>query len=333
MRVDRKSLLQKLLMVEPGTSKQETIQQSACVVLRRGRFYTLSQEIACSAPSGLPAEMEGAVRAEKLIEVLRQMPVDDVDVELGEKVLTIKAPRRRLRVAMEDETVLPVGEVELPKEWQALDEDFSEAVDLVHRCTKKAGDDFLSQCVHVCPEWLEASDNDRLIRYRVKVPVVEPVLVRGSSLKEMAELGMTKGAATDSWLHFRNPLGLRVSVRKFAQESYPDLSPFLRVRGAKVVLPKGLKLAADVAGVFQDDRGHVRLQFTNGELTVTGRCAEGEYTERCRLRYQGPDMAFLVPGKIVAELAERYTRCELTDQSFRVNGGKFIYCTSLEITK
>ncbi len=332
MKLNRKEFLHKLLCVEPGVNKQETtIPQTSCIVMRRGRFYSYSQEIACSTLSGLDVEIDGAIRAEKLIAMLEQLPDEEITVVLENNVFKVStATKHRAKFAMEEEVLLPVDEVERPKDWVLLHEDFTEAVDLVHRCTRKK-DVLAKECVHINKDWLESSDDVRMIRYTVPTFVKDSILVRGEAIKKMVPLGMTKGCETANWLHFRNPMGLRMSIRKFEMEEYPPLGDFLKMRGTKVVLPKGLEQVSSMAGLFVEEDGNIHVSIKAGELTVQGISVEGEYGHTRKSKYEGPDLDFLVPPKLIAELVHKHTQCEVTSSTLRVNGGKYIYATALEM--
>ena len=336
MKVNRKDLLRKLLCVEPGISKKETIHQSSCVVLRRGRFYSLSTEIACSITSGLPTDIEGAVRAEKLIAMLESYPDDEIDLDIQAKTLSLKGTRRRTNFPMEDVVLLPVSEVELPdaKNWQKLHLDYSEAVSLVHRCTTKNSkpeDGFIKTCVHIHPEFLEASDAKRFIRFPLPNFVQKPLLMRGETIKVMCQLGMTKGQETESWLHFRNPMGLRLSLRKITLEGYPDFSPFLEIRGKKVKFPKGLAEVAMRAGILEDEQGDIKLSLTKEKILVNGKSVLGEHEEECATKYLGEPISFMIEPKLIGELIDQGSETRVSDTCLRVDGDKFVYLTSLEI--
>ena len=331
MKLDRRELLQRLLAVSPGIVKSGTT-QSDCIVLRKGRFYTLSKEIACSLVSGLEPDVEGAVQADRLIELLKQMPDQDVDINIEKGILHLSGlgKARRAKIPMESEILLPVGSVELPKAYTRLSEGFAEAVDLVISCTKKRGE-FLHECLHIHPKYIEASDNIQMARWDIETFVPKSVLVRGQSLKAITQLGMTKGAMTESWLHFVNPMGLRVSVCQWAMEKYPKLDDFLNLRGEKVVLPKLLAGAAMRAGIFaEEDSIGVKLNG-DGRVLLESKCGAGEYQEEKVLKYDGPELRFSVPYKLIAKLVEKHNGIEVTECSLRVNGGKYIYATSLEM--
>jgi hypothetical protein len=335
LKVNRMDFLAKLLMVEPGIAARETIQQSSCVILKRKRLYTLSMEIACSLLSGLPEDMEGAVRAEKLVALLKLLPDEEVDISIVDKILHIKGRRKATyKIPMEAEIVLPVDEVERPINWSELDGDFSESVDLAQRCTiKKTDEGFAKVCIHCHPKWLESCDNRRMIRYPIKTFVKSPVLVRGETFKSIVQMGMTKGCETDNWLHFKNPSGLRMSLRKYNVESYPDLATFLNIRGRKVSFPKGLKEVAERVGLFAEKDLRLTLDDSKHALIVEGRSVEGEGYEECKMKWDGDKISFLVPPKMLAELVTKHAECEVTEASLRVDGGKYVFCSALEMVK
>ena len=328
MKINRESFLQKLLLVEPGISTKETIQQSSCVVFLKGRLYTLSQETACSIPSELPSDWEFAIRAEKLIALLKSMKDEEIELNYS-KTLNIKG-QGKARLNTEERILLPVSEVELPKkdDWQELHEDFAEAVDLVCKCTKRRSE-FQKECIHITKSWLESSDNMKMIRYSVPTFIRKSVLVRGESIKVIVQLGMTKAAETSNWLHFKNPTGLRLSVRQFGLEEYPRLEDFLKMRGKRVTFPKGLVDAATRAAIFCEDGNSLKVSISEERLLVEGRSVQGEYLESRKVKYVGAPLAFWIPAKLISELVKEHSNAEVTDYTIRVDGGKYVYCASL----
>lgn len=327
--VDRKEMLHRLLCVEPGTSKQESVQQSNCVVFAKGRLYTFSPMLSCAIPSQLPKDIQGAVNAEKIVSLLKNLPDDLIEMQFEEAVLSIRGHGRWSKLPLQQEMLLPLDHVTLPKTWLPLPANFATAVDLTAACCRRKGD-FCQACIAVWPQWLEASDNTRLARYEMTVPVQEPLLIRGESLKVITDLGMTRIGETDDYLHFANPLGLRVSVRKFLMEDYPDLTPFLALRGQPITFPKGLEKAAETAALFLDDGGSVRVAVQEGELTITAISSEGEYGEDKVLKYDGPDMTFNCSPKLLGQLVREFNSLEVTPVTLRADGGGYTLVISLE---
>lgn len=334
MKLQRVDLLKRLLAVSPGLTPQDTTSQSSCVVFRKGRLYTLNREIACSITSNMDEACEGAIAARKLIDLLKKLPEDDIQLEVQKDKLIIKGPRKVSKLTLEAEIKMPFGSVELPKVWIPINGDFAQAVDLVFRCTRKKSPDFAKTCVHIHPKHLEASDNTKMARWTMPTFVQKSVLVRGTTIKAMVPLGMTKACETQNWLHFRNPFGLRVSLRKFPVENYPKLDQFLTIRGQRVTFPKGLADAADRAGIVLDDTdGSVKVSISEDKAVVSGFGMAGEISEEKGIEYSGPAMTFLIPPKLIAELVEQQTSCEVSDVCLRVAGEHYIYLTSLEVQR
>ena len=332
MKINRKDLLNALQMVESGISRTDTILQSSCVVMRRGWFYTLSREIACAMSSGLPIEIDAAIKADKLIDVLRKIKDEEVFVTGSIESLSIKGSGRS-KLTLEADVTLPVDMVERPAKtaWQKLAPDFAEAVDLAVQCTRRKDDRWIKTCVHITSDWIEASDDNKMIRYPIKTFVTDPILVRGTSIKTIIDLGMTVGAETEYWLHFRNPLGLRVSVQKFPEESYPDLSLFAAIRGRRIVFPKTLSSSAEIAEVFTDEEKGIKISLAKRSLVVYSRNSDGEYEEAMDIEYEGDSFNFQIPPKLIAELVSKFTECEITESTIRVDGKKFVYVAALGV--
>jgi len=326
--ISRRDFLQRLLMVKPGISARESLQQSSCVIFRKGRLYTMNQEVSCSIPSALDTGVEGALRADKLMDLLQSLDDDEMEVGQVGKTLLLSGKNKEAKLVMEMEIVLPLEGVELPKVYQPLSPDFAEAVKLVKVCTKKKSD-FALETLHMTPKFLEASDNSRIIRYSVPTFTTGEVLARADSLSSMTQLGMLEAAETENWLHFRNSLKLRVSVRKFAVQKYPDLSQFLKLRGERVVFPPAMQVAVARAGIMAEES--VRVSLSNEGLTVLGQAAGGTYRETISYdKYVGPAITFSLPSKMLLEALEKSSTCEVTDCSLRVAGEKYTFVAAIE---
>lgn len=332
MQIEREVLLNQLESIKAGLSPREIIEQSSCFVFDEGKVMTYNDEIACSQDSCL--KIKGAVQAEPLIAVLSKLPNDVVDIEMGEGELRIKAGARNAGVRMEAEVLLPIDSVEKPKKWNALPENFGDAIYIVSQCAGKDESQFVITCVHITSEFVEACDNYQLSRYPIGIPIKNKCLVRAASLKHICDLDMTEFAETRTWLHFRNPAGLVLSCRK-AQDDYPTLDSHLDVSGSPTTLPKGLAEATAVASIFSSenaDNDDVMINLSpkkGGMLRIKGEGASGWYTETKRIKYSGPAMKFVIAPKLFTELTKRHNECVINQNQLAVNTGKFIYVTSL----
>lgn len=343
MKINRKKWLAELEAVAPGLDLRGMVEeQSTCFVFRDGRVITYNNEVACSAASSL-AGVDGAVQADPLMKLLRKLKEDEVDVSVGDGKLLVKGKGRRAGVTMEADVTLPVESIDEPERWRKLPEGFVEAVDVVRRCAGTDESRFVLTCVHVCPEWVEATDDFQIIRYPIKTGfkwtkteedgVFQGVLVRRESLRHLAAAGVTEFGLTEDWLHFRNPDGLTLSCRRYPGK-YPRLDDALDVDGVAVTLPEGLAEAVEKAGIFSgdDEAGdQVSVELRDGRLRLEGHGTSGWYEERRRIEYEGKPVKFRIEPELLIEIVRRADVWRVAEGRLRVDGGKFTYVSCTDI--
>lgn len=332
MNVNREIFLQALESVQPGLSSKRMIEQDDCFILRNGAISTYNDEIYCRIPGPLLKDMEAAVLAKPLLEQLRRWKEEEIGIELNDSELILTGKGRKTGIRTEGEITLPVHLVEKPKSWNELPEHFAEAVAMVGQCALSAGD-FETVCIHVHPDWIEASDKVQICRWKMKTGIKESILIRRDSIKHIANLGMTEFAETEAWLHFKSASGLRLSCRRYVSD-YPDLTKFLKVDGQPTVLPRGLAEAAEKAEVFtaeNADTNQVMIDLRPGKLRIRGQGISGWYSEIKKIKYDGEPLRFLMSPGLLSELVKRTNDCEIAPGVLRVNGAGYVYVTCLGV--
>ena len=330
MKINREELLNQLESVLPGLSQREIIEQSSCFVFLDGQVITYNDEISCSHESCL--DIKGAIVAMPLINILRKLPDEILEVSTTKKELLIKGKsRRRISIRLEVEIELPIESIKKPKKWKDLPDDFADAISMVKSCAGKNETEFTMTCIHLTPEYIEACDNYQAARFMTEMDLKKDVLVRKESLKYIISLDMTEFGETKSWIHFRNSTGLVLSCRRFV-EDYQSLSKILKVKGEPTILPKGLKEAAERAMVFsaensEDSRVTINLQ--KGRLTIKGEGASGWFKEDKKVKYNGSDLSFTIDPTLLIDLVQRHNKCQISKKQLIVRVGKFKYTTVL----
>lgn len=333
MKTSRESLLSLLDGVSPGLSDKDLIEQATCFAFSGGLVVTNNDETYCVATHPFGDKFTGAVPAKPLLEILRKLPDDEIDVTMGESGLILKGKGgRRGEIRREAEVLLDVSKLERPDKWSPLPEDFVEAVDLVQSCCSRDGE-ISEVCVHVHSKWIEACDSVQLCRYRVKTGVKQPVLLRRESVRHVVTLGMTEFAEGNSWFHFRNANGLQLSCRRYL-EDYPDWTEYLKVDGEKVDLPKGLKETLERASIFLDgtdeEQRKVRVELLPGKLRITGTGVHGRWSEPKKTNYEGRPLSFLASPTMLTELSAKHNACEAAEDRIKVDGGKWRFIACLD---
>src|SRR5690606_21996712 len=108
-------------------------------------------------------------------------------------------------------------------------------------------------CVHIQPDYIEACDRFQIARYNLKSGLENEILIRADSLMKIVSFDMTEVSESQTWVHFRNPSGLTISIRKYLGD-YTNLDQFLVSEGTeKVVLPGDIRDAVEKAEVFTGD--------------------------------------------------------------------------------
>lgn len=329
MRINRSDLLARLESMVPGLSPQDVIEQSSCLVFRDKYVYTFNDEIGVRARS--PLGITGAVAAAPLLALLRKLPEDEVEISVSGGELLITGKHRRAGVRLEAEILLPIDAIETPRQWVPLPPEFPEAVGMVEQCAGRDEEKFFLTCVHITPKWLEACDELQATRYNLKTGFSGPTLVRRNSIRHVTTMGATEFCETPTWVHFRNPDRVVLSIRRFV-EDYPDLSEILAVDGQPTDLPRGLADAVERADVFASenaDADSVLIELRPGKLTLTADSASGWYSEPRRVTYAGESLAFCVVPKILAAIVRKHSSAIITPARLKVDGGKFSYVTCL----
>ena len=327
MKINREELLKRLEAVAPGLTQKEVIEQSSCLVFDEGRVMTFDDEVACSID--VPLKVTGAVQGSNLLTLLRKMKEDDVEVTAKDGELQIKGRGRRSGIRMEAEVLLPVEAIETPNKWKKLPEDFIEAVGIVGGAVSTDESQWDLTCVHIHPEWVEATDNFQISRYPLKTRLKESWMVRQKALKHIMGTGMNEFSETESWVHFRNPTGLVLSCRRY-EKKYPDLTGYLNVKGTKTVLPGGLAEALDKAQIFSSensDVNQVQVSLRPGRIELRGEGPNGWYVERQKTKYDGEPLSFNILPRLLLEITKRAKECVVAEGRLKVDTGKFVYLT------
>lgn len=336
IRVNRGEFLQRLEAVVPGLSVKGILEQSASFVFREGMVITFNGEVACRAKSGLPDDFTGAVVAKPLLSMLHELPEDVLDISPTTDKFWVYGVGKRTAIRMDTKILLPISKVEKPEGWKKLPEDFGEAVAIVQECAGKDESKTAMTCLHIHPKWIEACDNYQLTRYRMKMPLDKPILVKRDSVKHVSALDMTKFCETKAWIHFRNPTGLVLSCLRYVND-FPDMAALLKDDdGRPTKLPPRLSDTAKRAAILSSeikDENELLITLKHGQMFVRGVGTSGFHEECPKLPYDGPEMTFQISPKLLIEITKRHTECTVSPMRMMVNGGRWKYVTSLSRPK
>ena len=329
-KIQREEFLNKLEMVKSGLSPREFIEQSSCFCFQGGSVYTFNDEVACQMEIG--ADITGAVQATALLDILGKLKDEELAVEENkEGELEFIGKRKRFGLTKEAEIFLPIDRVEVPEKWRPLPKEFTEAVAMVQHCVSTDESKFLLTCIHISPEFVESCDNFQVMRCALDLGLKGSVLVRGSSLKDLATLAMSKVALTKTWIHFKNEQGLVYSCRRYV-EDYPNLDDLMECKGHSIALPKSMGEASERAAVFAVDPSgetQVRVSLVEGKVRVRGEGVQGWYQELSKVAYDGPPLDFLISPVLFKQICQNHSQATISKDRLSVTGAQWTYVTIL----
>lgn len=336
-KINRENFLHALESATPGLSPREIIEQSSCFILKGGMVATYNDEISCKGPSGLGEEFEGAVRADKLLTMLRKLPEEELTLTQENGELTILGKGRKVDLAMESEILLPVDSVDKPGKWRKLPTEFSEAINMVQSCASADQSTFALTCVHVHQNWVEAFDGFQACRWKLETGVAEPYLVRAASVKHITSLGMSEISESKNWLHFKNASGLVISIRRDLSEYPQDVGKSIRklddgTYGNAVQLPKGMAEEADRAAEFSSensDANYLIVELRPGKVRIKGVGVTGRYLAGKKLNWSGPEIQFVIAPTLLSKIVTDHSESYISPGRLLVSGGNWKYAAYL----
>lgn len=334
-RVNRESFLSVLNRVQAGLSKRNFVEQSSCIVFQDGWAATYNDEVCVQTKvEGLPEDFVGAVTARELIEYLMGIGDDEITLSLEKGRLWVRGARKRAWFRRQEEIVLPIDQIDLPEQWYTLPEKFIEAVTQVKDAVGTDEESFLTVCIHLTPEYIEASDQRQALRYYLDMPISEPFLVRSSSLSQVLPLEPQKIGETPSWVHLRNKLVIFSCRRSLEHYSVTDsITEALKFVGEPATLPKGAAEAAKLGSVFtkeDKDNDKITVKIGDGRMTVIGEGVRGgSIADLVMGDYRGPDLSFRIMPKMLEQLIAKHTTVEIGPGRLAVKGESWNYITVL----
>jgi DNA polymerase III sliding clamp (beta) subunit (PCNA family) len=332
MKIQRKEFLRHLESCAPGLSSTENIEQSDCFLFSNGKVYTFNDEVLCQQDTIV--NFRCAAPAKPLLETLRKLTEEEIDIEYKDDRLVIKCANvRQIKLNVHPEVIPHYEAVDAAGEWADVPPVFADALAMAADSAAKDSEAWELTCVELSPRGLQATDAFQAIRYKLDCPISKPTLIKRSACGAVNGLGVAALAESEGWLHFKTYTGLQVAVRTYSG-SLPDLSDAFRSESeASVRLPSCLLDALQKATAFLADTGtgkQAQFRLKPGKIMVRGQNESGIYEEVRDVQYDGPARAFGINPKYVQTLLKHDYPVSLTQTALRIRGESFVFLTSME---
>jgi len=265
---NRLDLLTVLDSLKPGLSNRE----ETSYLFMKDRIATYNDELCLVAD--YPIGFEGSVRAEELYKLLMKTSAKEINLDLEEQQLKVKAGKSSFGLAYREgseiqEKVESLKHKEL--KWRPLSKELKDAMVL---CSFSASKDMTKPAltgVYVGGGEVLSSDNYRISWYKVEEGIRRSFLVPATSIVHLIGYEMKEYCLMDSWIHFSDGK-LHFSARLLSEEFPTKAREFFPEETEEgFELPKELSGVLDKAMVLlQDDfllDKAVKLTFTEKDVS------------------------------------------------------------------
>lgn len=339
--LNRTRFLSNLQAILPGMAPKGIIQQSKCVVFIDGMMVTFNGELCCRVKSGLSSKFIGGVTIKPLIDALDLLDADKIEVTATESEFIITADGDQNGMVMEQSVDLPFDKVEEAETWHKLPKAFIDGVSMVEGCASHDQNSFAKTCLQIHPKWVEAYDNKHMGRFRVKIGLKDKFLVRRDAIRHIVTLDMNEYATTENWIHFRNPVGVIYSCRKYESKNFHNLTEMINMeQETPLVFPKTIDQKIKRAENWSkenEDTNYIEVQLEPGKVRLKGCGINGWFKGKDSVRYKGDKKWFYVPPKILFELIKKNVECKIDLSNDRprlkIDSPRFTYVTMLSTRK
>lgn len=333
MKIDRSVFLATLETVSMGLSRREILEQSSSFIFHEGYVLAFNDEMLVRHKS--PLDIEAVAPANDLLRILAKFPDEEIDITFKRGELVIKGKKRSAGLTCDVEILLPLDAVPTPDKWHELTEGTAL---FLQQAAQACGEDetlYLTTCVHVTEDLVEASDNFRFFRADAKTGFPKEVLIPACCINQIKDTPPKKVDVGDGWVHFLLEGGAEVSLRCSHQKYHTGLDDLLTMRdGHKIRLPSNLGDILERASIMQENRfdARVTIHLKDKEICVTARKEGGWFRETKKVRYSGEELSFEVHPSLLQDILERTRTAMVNSSRMMVKADNVTFVVCLQIS-
>lgn len=335
MKINKQELLEALAIVKPGLSNKEIIEQSTSFAFMGGKVITYNDDISISHPV-TALELEGAIKAEELYQLLNKIKGDEIDIEINETEVQIKSVKVKAGLTLQAEVKLPLEELGTVSGWKYLPSNFIKHIKFAVTCCSNDMSRPILTCINITKEGLvQASDSYRLITATLnKEMPCKNFLLPASAALQVIKLEPTHIILGNGWVHFKTPKETILSCRIF-EESYPDIKAFLKHKGEEVTFPVNFANLLERAAIFAK-REHfldeeVIVTIAENKIKVKGQSDTGWLEESANIKYVGESLNFRITPYLLQNIIKETLLCSINPQKVKFAGDDWTYIAMLRI--
>lgn len=327
MRVNRKALLDVLNTVKPGIATKDVVEEMTHFLFS-GRGVTTYNDQLC-VHSAFPTDFSCSVKAVEFQKIITSF--EDEEIEL--RLKTIDNPEENepanelymeetnssggLPVSSEENILKYIKEVEeeiIKAEaegmWKMLPDTFLKGAELCQFSASKDETFGAYTCIYFDGSTILCGENFRISRYEMG-QMIDTFLIKAISIPQVKRLAPVHYGLSDSWVHFRNEQGVRISVRliklPYPTDKFLPLFDSPYTKGTVDLPSPELKKCVEfVAILLEDDKlteKIINLEVQSTKMVATMRRKGGGWLKRSLdIKYNGEPIQMRVNPKLLVEV-------------------------------
>ena len=335
MIINKNDLLKALAAVKPGLTAKESIEQGTCFTFMDNSVSTFNDKISITYPiEGL--DFKGAVKASELYNLLFKLKKEEVELVVdNEAELHIKCGRAKAGLRFQADIKNPVSNISKKGKWKDIPEGFIKALSFAMGCCGHDDSRPLLTCVHVNKEgFIEGTDSFRVAKTMIEPLPVETFLIKAEDVAIVVSMNPVKIAEDDAMIHFKTAEGAVISCRPFAEDTFINTKPFLKIKGEQFTFPKRIKEILEKAMVFSKRENQlnetVEIILQSGVFKIRSESDFGWFEEEQSTKYEGADFSFAITPYLLKDILNETLTCSIADPLLKFEGENWIYVTMIK---
>ncbi len=341
MKIEKSKLQEALRIVEPGLAEKEIpyLEQSKSFAFVGGKIITYNDEISISHPIEGWGDIEGVIQAKKLYDLLSKLSAKELDIFINKKSeMIIKAGKAKAGLTLQSELNLPIIEFTDDSKWMKLPDNFIDAIIFTSGCASTDSGDPILQNLHINADgFVESSDSFRIAKYTLSEVIdTETFLIPSKSAIEMTKIKPVEFCKDDAWVHFRTEAGTVFSCR-IVNETFPDTTPHLNIKGSQLTFSDKLKEVVDRAMIFAERKNKfneiITVSAKPGNLKVRSEAESGWFEEDIEMEYDGDEISFIATPFLLKDILSQTTTCVINKErsKLKFEGDNWQYMVALRV--
>jgi len=345
MKIETIELLKALSSVRPGLAQKEIVEEMVHFIFTGEEVATYNDEICVIVP--FKTDFSCSVKADTLFKYLLKLPQPEIDMDLKEGQLLIRAGKSKAEFPISaNEGIFSylekVADSLEEGEWKKTPENFFNGIKLCSFSAAKDRTMGTLTCVHVVRDSIYSSDQTRMSRFRMKGEM-EGFLIEAATLQKLygIHLNFDEYMVTKSWINFRTRDDVLFSARRvLSQEDlkWDEKEKQFILKGTQVEIPPKLKDALDKISIvlsnLQMIDKSVNISLRKGKMLCSGgSAASGFIEEEVELDYSLDNKDFSINVVYLQEALDKSQKFAVSDRHAQFESENFLHFSALMIER